>query len=108
MDLYQRCELDFKNALVRLDELDKLQDQEEHSYKRIRYAYEMRQRIRAFEEVGLRLVNQIRKEELHMDNIDWDKVQLQQDESNPNCPWLDHDGMSKLEKEELKYDESED
>lgn len=48
-----------------------------------------------------------------MNNIDWDDLQRQYDESNPDCPWVDDDGyrdtgMTKQEWEEVKYDNEED
>lgn len=45
-----------------------------------------------------------------MNNIDWDKLQRQQDESNPDCPWLDNEPSwydKQREKEECQADMEE-
>lgn len=44
-----------------------------------------------------------------MNRINWDKLQRQHDELNPNCPWTDdEDELSQLEKDEIRTDEEED
>lgn len=42
-----------------------------------------------------------------MRNIDWDNLQRQVDELNSDCPWLDDENESSLEKETLKADMEE-
>lgn len=43
-----------------------------------------------------------------MDHINWDDWQRQQDELNPNCPWLDDDEPSQRDRDEFKTDQEED
>ena len=44
-----------------------------------------------------------------MNNVDWDKWQLQVDEHNSDCPWTDdEDEMAERDKAEWKADEEED
>ena len=45
-----------------------------------------------------------------MDNISWDDIQRQQDESYPDCPWLDNEPSwheKQREKEEHQADMEE-
>lgn len=44
-----------------------------------------------------------------MNNIDWDRLQEQNDERLPGCPWLDDDDeLTREEKDEYKADAEED
>lgn len=45
-----------------------------------------------------------------MNDIDWDKIQHQQDENNPDCPWLDNEPSwydKRRKKEEYQADMEE-
>lgn len=42
-----------------------------------------------------------------MIEIDWDDLQRQADELNPDCPWVDNEDESLLEKETFKADMEE-
>lgn len=43
-----------------------------------------------------------------MNNINWDRLQEQDDERRPGCPWIDDDDeMTQAEKDEYKADMEE-
>lgn len=42
-----------------------------------------------------------------MSKINWDDLQRQADEFNSNCPWIDNEDETSLEKETFKADMEE-